>query len=140
MKKKIILTDESLVRFDNFEPFFMQKNSDGVFEEDLTLCFENYHDLTNASVTFYNGSKEKTLKFEKTINVPAEVLFTGQLRIGVDMFIGKNKVKHWDVLPLAIYEAENGYRLLDYFEDVETRIKSLENEITELKKQNEIIL
>ncbi len=119
MNLNIKLDRERLVKTTD-EPFLIAKN------ETLTLNFTSRYDLTNAVVKIKNGTEKETFKFSKTLAVPKSFIFAGKLNIQVELYVGGDKAKVWDILPLKIIETDQEIQCFDYLDNIDKRLTALE--------------
>ena len=73
-----------------------------------------------------NGEKKVQYKLTNPFYLPPEVLFAGNLNIGIHSYKDGKKIKSWYCLPIKIIETEHGVFAFDVLYDIEKRIQLLE--------------
>ena len=133
MEKTIELNKNGVGRLVDHEPFLMP--------DELTLNFiAKDYDLSNAFVYLKNGNKNGKFKLVSPFKIDGEYLTAGHLNIRVDLYLGENLAKRWDMLPIKILEVPSGFEVKDYLGELEKKIEDLTGRVSRLEKQNEIIL
>lgn len=119
MIKTIKLT-KTVARLKDNEPFLLP--------DSLSFDFENEvgYDLTHAVISLKNGEKTAKLRLMRPVVIPNELLFSGRLYVNIDLYNGDKVIKHYELLPLAIEEAENTVKVYDEIDDLKKRIEKLE--------------
>lgn len=133
MEKTIELNKNGVGRLVDHEPFLIP--------DELTLNFiAKDYDLSNAFVYLKNGNKNGKFKLASPFKIDGEYLTAGYLNIRVDLYLGENLAKRWDILPIKILEVPSGFEVKDYLGELEKKIEDLTGRVSRLEKQNEIIL
>ncbi|MBO7214565.1 MAG: hypothetical protein J6V66_03605 [Clostridia bacterium] len=117
---KTIKITKTVARLKDNEPFLLP--------DSLSFDFENEvgYDLTHAVISLKNGEKTVKLRLMRPVVIPNELLFAGRLYVNIDLYNGDKVIKHYELLPLAIEEAENTVKIYDELDDLKKRIEKLE--------------
>ena len=123
MIKTITLQRDRTGRLDDLQPF--------ILPDDIAFEFktESYN-ITNAYVLACNGQTEGKIKLDGVkLALPKEFLHAGILRLTVVVCDDNGGViNSWAVYPIHILE-NDGLKLYDELNDLERRIKALEDRL-----------
>jgi len=98
------------------------------------------YDLSDIKVAFKNGQKvHELLTNQRTIAVPADVLFAGELQVKVDARIRGTVIKSWDIEPIILTESDNGFDSYGTITELTQRVTALESALEQLKAKVEHI-
>ena len=117
---KTIKITKTVARLKDNEPFLLPDSLSFDFENELG------YDLTHAVISLKNGEKTVKLRLMRPVVIPNELLFAGRLYVNIDLYNGDKVIKHYELLPLAIEEAENTVKIYDELDDLKKRIEKLE--------------
>ena len=129
MIKTIELTKSNVARLGDTEPFLLP--------DELVLQFKSTgYDITNAFISMENGEKKVQYKLTNPFYLPPEVLFAGELNIGIHSYKDGKKIKSWYCLPIEIIETEHGVFVFDVLHEIEKRIQLLEENSASKEQYN----
>ena len=131
--------------FNNFgrladsEPFLLP--------DTLSLRFRHQgYDLSSAFVTLKNGEKIGKVKFSNPFNIPKEFLFAGDLSLKIEMYLGGEVAKQWNMLPIRILETPTGLETFDVLTELEKELQTIKEDyvpkekyILVVEKLNELV-
>ena len=133
MEITINLEKNNLGRLSNREPFLLP--------DKLLLKFSHAgYNLENAFITLKNGSNFEKYKLQEPFEVAPDFLIAGNLNIRIEMYVGDEKVKQWDCLPIKIRETEMGVEIFDIVSRLEDEIAYLKNNSVEKKTFNDFLI
>lgn len=122
MKKVIELNTLRVARLADSEPFLMPVND--ILQ--LEFVSETY-DLSNVIIGLKNGNTRAQYRLQgHLLTVPEELLFAGQLQVGIDLVVRGELAKHWDLVPIVIKETEVGFEAFDEITELQNRLTDLE--------------
>ena len=133
MEKKIELNKNGVGRLVEYEPFLMPDKLE------LNFIAKDY-DLSNAFVYLRNGQKNGKFKLTSPFRVDNDYLSAGYLNARVELYLGEDLAKRWDILPIKIIETPTGYEVKDYLGELEKNLADLTEKVAKLEKQHKIIL
>jgi hypothetical protein len=114
-------------RLADSEPFLLP--------DTLSLRFRHQgYDLSNAFITLKNGEKLSKIKFSNPFNVPKEFLFAGDLSLKIEMFLGGEVAKQWNILPIRIMETPTGLETFDLLNKIEKELKTIKDDYVPKEK------
>lgn len=115
---KTIELKGSIGRLLHKEPFLMP--------DKLQFDFKHIgYDLSNAFIVLRNGDITITEKLTKPYIVPKQVLFSGDLHIKIEMYLGEKKAKEWSICPLRIKETRPGLVINDLLYELDKKVTNI---------------
>lgn len=97
--------------------------------EECKIGIASNYNLSESYITFENGDTIEEVKIDgMTTTIPQEVLFTGWLKVAVNMYLNGKPVKSWLIPPIRVIE--NDTKTVDGLEIVQAH----DTEIATLKE------
>lgn len=129
---RIIELKGNYARLTDREPFLLPQK--------LEIGFKHVgYDLSNAFITFQNGSVKEKYKLTNPMTVDNKFLFTGRLFSKIEMYLKGEKVKEWDCLPIEIKETEEATIVFDVLSGLEERLDEIEKNYVPIEKFNDLL-